>query len=154
MRMSKTNLVMEVAVAILVFGLLFFLVWAAYRPASGRSQVSLRFLRFTNDAANVPHTVFAITNLGMTAVYCDRPAVIDMIYEGTNCPPWHAMLGGGASTTLMMPVPTNLPLWILRLEADPDVGLISSLRHHLPRAPAGPLPYEIYSDWVTNPPPP
>ncbi|HSY18648.1 MAG TPA: hypothetical protein VK815_09955 [Candidatus Acidoferrales bacterium] len=152
MRTSKTNLVIE----ILVFLLVCFLVCVAFLPASppGRSQVSVKFLRFTNGPANVPLAEFAITNLGASTVYCHRPAVADMVYEGTNCPDWHVMLGNGESTTFTMPASTNLSLWMLKLEVDPDAGPIRALQHFLHRQSARPSPYPIYSDWVTNPPPP
>ena len=154
MRMSKTNLMIEILIFIVVCLLFSFLGWVAYLPSPGRSDVSLKFLHFTNDTAHVPQTVFAITNLGTGAAYCHRPAVIDMIYEGTNCPAWHVMLDGGASTTFRMPVPTELSLWKLRLTVDPEVGFIRTLKRYLPRAPAKRMPFTIYSDWVANPPAP
>lgn len=123
-------------------------------PPPGRSQVSVKFLHFTNSPANVPLVAFAVTNLGTSVVYCHRPAVVDMVYEGTNCPDRHAMLGTGESATLTMPVPKDLSLWMLRLEVDPDAGPISAIRHLVHWRTARPSSYSIYSDWVMNPPAP
>jgi hypothetical protein len=135
---------------------------AGRQPSSGRLNVSIKFLGYTNDSSGNPMAMIGVTNLGTCAIYAYQPLVEipdPASPSGLNLDPshrplsWQSTLGHDAAAGFTIALPTNQSPWRVTLEVYNDLGLAQTLMRKL-KLTARSMPCQIQSEWVgTNQPP-
>jgi hypothetical protein len=150
--MRENNLIFLISLLIICAGITFI----ALMPPPARPNISITLLGYTNDATGVRLASFVISNRDPAAAYVYMAR--ELLKFGPQLPfdsstpgiSWHTMLDGGASVPLAIPPPTNDSPWQLTINADPDVGFVRSL-HYVINHTGRRMPYDIHSDWITEP---
>ena len=126
-------------------------------------NLSIALVGYTNSASAVQIAEVAITNLNNTTAMIYSPFVVTNqtsgSYGGYSLPPaiLYSQLRPHEFKIFTIPVPTNQPEWKLEFLCYPDVGTRRIIRgvagllvNWTHTGHAQTMPYDIYSDWITN----
>jgi len=156
MPMPKIKIILSVFALILVA----FMAWVAFLPRSGRPDVSIKLLGYTNDSSGTPLAVVAVTNLSTFSILVYRPTIAIKapteprgftyyFQGGTN--QWgrfQSELGGGMSGNFTIPPPRIQSPWRLSFLAYSDLGAAQVIKRLVTGRRY--MPFEIQGDWIES----
>jgi hypothetical protein len=126
----------------------------ALLPGPTRPNLSIKLVGWTNNPAGVQVGVISVSNPGTARIFTYAPRIEVRAptepggiacYGQTGY--WGSILGGGASGTFAIPVPTNHASWRLTLFVYNDLGAAQSIRRVFKGRR---MPFDVQSDWIQS----